>query len=430
MNKTDDKELTIILNNSSVFVDWSLGIQHFSLGLYRALLEKIPETNWRLVVPTRQKVRYQAKLSGANLSYYEQQRIVSLLCSQFIRQPLKLIKYSWTLLKKDRDNNDLYTQSGVQNFWWEKVERGAFLEYCPSQVTPVHSRLPLVLTCHDLHPWNVPWQYSDPEGLKSIVADNLQKAKAIIVSWPHPFQEVSERFPQHRGKMFMIPLPVLVGRRIVDRKEAVNVKNRFNLHGRFLLYASRLQPHKNHRTLLFAFATVRNKIKDLFLVCPGSAWTEEFRNELLQICKDLGISNYVYFPGYVSTEDLQVLYTMCDAVVVPTLAEATSGTMLEGFLYGKPVACSAIPPLKTFIEWVGGDVCFFDPESPQDMASAIIEVLENQEPYRLGSLKAGNRLKTFNWSRTAEQYRDVFHWVLNGCKPWLRPEWANKPVTF
>lgn len=421
----------IILNSSAVSIDWSIGVQHFSLGLYRSLIDRLPGATWRLIVPEGQQSRYETKINASNLSYWDQGKNHSTGWSSWVRQWLgPTSRYVSAFTNRMKFSPPLRHLNSGRMDWWEMVERGTSLEFCPSQVTGIHSKLPLVLTCHDLHPWNVPWQYSNLDEVKATVTGNLLHAKAVVVSWPHPFREISQRFPEYSDKMFMIPFPVMINKREIGQDESAQIREIFNLPSRFVVYSARLQPHKNHKQLLRAFSLVKRELEDVCLVCPGPAITEEYRSEILQLCNDLGLGSHVRFPGYISDRELQGLYTLCDAVVAPTLAEATSGTMVEGFAYGKPVACSNIPPLKTFIEWVGGQVRYFDPMSPQNMADAIIDVLQNPGAYRDGSLRAAGRLKTLSWSTTADQYIDVFRWVLDGCDINKRPEWGDKPIIF
>jgi glycosyltransferase involved in cell wall biosynthesis len=65
---------------------------------------------------------------------------------------------------------------------------------------------------------------------------------------------------------------------------------------------------------------------------------------------------------------LEALYRRCQMVVFPTLFEGAGLPLLEAGRLGKAVACSNIPP---FLEFAGDAPAYFDPRSPQSMASEI-----------------------------------------------------------
>jgi glycosyltransferase involved in cell wall biosynthesis len=108
-------------------------------------------------------------------------------------------------------------------------------------------------------------------------------------------------------------------------------------------------------------------------------------------------------------------------IVAPTLWEAASGTIFEAFWYGKPVACSDIPPLRQQIEMVGGSARYFNPEDPVDIAAAIFEVLTDPLPYLRGAERAKKYLSALTWERAAGNYLSVFEWVANGAQATVVP---------
>ena len=74
--------------------------------------------------------------------------------------------------------------------------------------------------------------------------------------------------------------------------------------------------------------------------------------------------------------------------------------LLEAMGSGIPIICSDRGPMK---EILGKKVLYFNPESPNSIKEAIINIILNDE-YRLNSvLHTHNRSKLYDWNNTAKQ---------------------------
>jgi glycosyltransferase involved in cell wall biosynthesis len=155
----------------------------------------------------------------------------------------------------------------------------------------------------------------------------------------------------------------------------------------FLLYPARAWPHKNHARLFEAFAQVRERRPELGLVLTG--W-------------DKPAPDGVEARGRVPTDELVRLYRTAAALVFPSLYEGFGQPPLEAMACGCPVACSNAASLP---EVVDGAARLFDPESVEDMASAIEEVLDAPEKWSQRGLE---RAKQFSWDECARRHEDVY----------------------
>jgi glycosyltransferase involved in cell wall biosynthesis len=263
---------------------------------------------------------------------------------------------------------------------------------------------------HDFYDFE--YELGDPR-IAALQRDSLHSANAIVVSWPGPFRTLEQLFPECMDKAFMVPfcfepMPKLVEQAAVARP-------------RELLYAALTGPHKNHENLIRALGVLRRRGEPvLFVHCPGSHRPGRLQ-ELLALARSEGVDDWIHFHGFISRESLRSLYCEVAGIVAPTKYEAFSGTVLEAFQYGKPVACSRIPQLTAFNETVGAHVRYFDPDKPDEIADAMVDLTTNPEPYRLGSLRARAALELVTPARTARHYRDVFAFAA-GAGP--RPVWA------
>jgi glycosyltransferase involved in cell wall biosynthesis len=155
----------------------------------------------------------------------------------------------------------------------------------------------------------------------------------------------------------------------------------------FLLYPALPWPHKNHARLFEAFAAVRARRPGLRLVLTG--W-------------DKPAPEGVEARGRVPQDELVRLYRTAAALVFPSLYEGFGQPPLEAMACGCPVACSNAASLP---EVVDDAARLFDPESVEEMAAAIEEVLDAPEEWSRRGLA---RAQLFSWDECARRHEAVY----------------------
>ena len=155
----------------------------------------------------------------------------------------------------------------------------------------------------------------------------------------------------------------------------------------FLLYPALGWPHKNHRTLFAAFALLRARRPGLRLVLTGYEGT---------------VPEGVEARGRVPADELVRLYRRAAALVFPSLYEGFGQPPLEAMACGCPVACSNAASLP---EVVGDAARLFDPESPEDMAAAVEDVLDHSAEWARRGLE---HARPFSWDECARQHEAVY----------------------
>ncbi len=121
-----------------------------------------------------------------------------------------------------------------------------------------------------------------------------------------------------------------------------------------------------------------------------------------------------YLQALYLTKSCEEAYERSTIIVSPSLWEAASGAVFEAFSFEKPVACSRIPPTVSQVEQAGAYVNFFDPKDPKDIARAVIEVLDNPEPFIAGSRAGAKYLLSLDWKTTATKYMEIFGNLVKG----------------
>jgi glycosyltransferase involved in cell wall biosynthesis len=158
----------------------------------------------------------------------------------------------------------------------------------------------------------------------------------------------------------------------------------------FLLYPANGWPHKNHARLLEAFALLRRERPELRLVLTGSG--------LERLPKAAGVE----VSGHVPREELVRLYQTAAALAFPSLYEGFGLPPLEAMACGCPVAAARAGALP---ETCGDAARFFDPTKPDEIASAVLDVLA--EPGVLAE-RGLARAQSFTWDECARRHDDVY----------------------
>lgn len=397
--------MRILIECRSVRPSTSCGVENFLYSLVRSFRANCPKDALKLNIPPGETTAYRDVLTDP---------AIELLEDPVARQVNTARKYLPV-----RGALAVFRMAHPALTRWLEGHRAGWAEACEQLVDVVlypykrdqilHCGVPTVLVMHDFYDFE--FELRDAR-VAELQRNSLQMASAIIISWPGPFHSMAQFFPEHMHKTFMIPfcfepMPVL---------EAGQVSR-----PRDLLYPALSSPHKNHENLIRALGILRRRGELCVRVhCPGFHRSGRLK-ELRKLVYEEKVDDWIEFPGFVSREALQRLYRQVAGVIAPTRYEAFSGAVLEAFQYGKPVACSRIPQVTSFNEIVGAHVRYFDPQDPDDIADAIVDLITNPEAYHRGSLQARSVLERITPARTARQYRQVLAYA-SGAEP--KPEWA------
>lgn len=170
----------------------------------------------------------------------------------------------------------------------------------------------------------------------------------------------------------------------------------------YLLYVGQQSDYKNIRRLGDAHQKLLEKHPDLGLILVGKINASASINK-----KYFESKNYknILFTGFLPNSQRDWLYTNTSAYVFPSLMEGFGLPGLEAMGYGAPVASSNATCLP---EVYGDAAIYFDPNSADDMAKVIDNLLTDQK-LRENLIKKGyKQLTKYSWRQTALQTHSVY----------------------
>ena len=189
--------------------------------------------------------------------------------------------------------------------------------------------------------------------------------------------------------------------------EMAELRNRLALPtDRFILFAGGADPRKNHQGLIRAYSRVAELLASHSLVMVGDAM-HRF-GDIRETARTFGVEDRIVCAGQLSPADLRLLYSHADVFVFPSIYEGFGMPVLEAIACGAPVITSS----TTALPEVGGDAAvLINPESVEELADAIVHVLEQPDLRDRLRVKGLQRAKQFTWERAARQtvavYREI-----------------------
>ena len=206
----------------------------------------------------------------------------------------------------------------------------------------------------------------------------LPKALAIIADSEIGKEDIVNFYHINIDKIFVFQLlpPTYLNNKIA-LNELNNVKSKYNLPDTYIFYPANFWPHKNHQLIIKAIAMLKGKNILIHAVFVGSKMDKwgGFK-KAMDLARDLNVINQVHYLGYVENEEMSALYKLAIGLVMPTFFGPSNIPYLEAFYLDCPVITSNMRGIR---EQVKDAAILVDPKSPEELAKAIVKLLNDKE---------------------------------------------------
>ncbi|MEO0130598.1 MAG: glycosyltransferase family 4 protein, partial [candidate division WOR-3 bacterium] len=177
-----------------------------------------------------------------------------------------------------------------------------------------------------------------------------------------------------------------------------------------ILFVGRLVKRKGVNYLILSFKEVLKEIEaKLIIVGDGSE-----RRNLENLTKELELTDYIEFKGFVSDRELAYYYKNCDLFVLPAIIDERGDTeglgvvLLEAMVYKKPVIASEVGGILDIIKDYENGILVPEKE-PQRLAEKILEVLRNEKlAQKLGENGYRFVKENFSWERIINDLKALY----------------------
>lgn len=285
------------------------------------------------------------------------------------------------------------------------------LFHAPHYVLPALTPCRSVVTIHDcIHlrfPQYLPSRFAYSYARGSLWLATHRSTRIITVSEASK-RDILTYFDVPESKIDVIPNAI--DERfweMPDEDEIRRVRERYQLHDPFVLYAGNIKPHKNVERLIEAFQMVRSSGHDVKLLVIGDEVSRH--GTLRRAVHRHQLHQYVRFLGFVPDQTLAVLYRLATVFVFPSLYEGFGLPPLEAMASGTPVITSNVSSLP---EVVGDAALLIDPYDPRAIAEAMRRLLGDEALRQSLRVRGLARARHFSWDRSIARVRQIYDEVL------------------
>lgn len=178
-----------------------------------------------------------------------------------------------------------------------------------------------------------------------------------------------------------------------------------------IVFVGRIDPLKDLRTLIRAFALVREELPTarLRMFGPVSAGCDDYYHGCLRLIEDLGLTGTAVFEGKVPRT--AEAYQAGHLVALTSVSEGFPFTVVESMSVGRPPVCTDVGGVS---EAVGDAGLVVRPRDVAAVAQACLALLKDGELRRsLGERARQRVLDRFTLAQWTDAYRDVYRYLTN-----------------
>jgi glycosyltransferase involved in cell wall biosynthesis len=296
---------------------------------------------------------------------------------------------------------------------------GADLLHSPHYVLPLLCRKRAVVTIHDcihlLFPQYLPnraaYQYA-----RLMMGNAIRRSELVFTVSEASRRDILRFYPKADPDRLQV-VPNAIDEAIVEdpgEEEMERVQERYQIRGRFVLYAGNIKPHKNLERLVAAFGMLKQRggHEDVKMLIIGDEINSY--GSLRRSVEAAGVRQDVRFFGFVPSKTLAALYRLASVFAFPSLYEGFGLPPLEAMACGTPVVTSRISSLP---EVVGDAALLVDPYSTEDIAHGLERVLGDDGLRAELSTRGRARVKQFSWERSVEAIHSGYMKALGQVVP-------------
>ena len=204
--------------------------------------------------------------------------------------------------------------------------------------------------------WHIPFNLASvSDRLKSLVLKNIEGFDSIIVSTRRDLQGLIHS--GYRGRAYAI-YPYLDESVWIPPSDNLvsSVRSKFSLEkqdARYILVVARMDPVKSQDVAIRALSRLHKRFPNVSLLLVGNGSftgssagglghpkSMRWKAHLEETASELKLKDSTYYLGHLNHEELNAIYSLADAVVVPSQIEGFNLTAVEGWLHKKPCIIS------------------------------------------------------------------------------------------
>jgi glycosyltransferase involved in cell wall biosynthesis len=290
------------------------------------------------------------------------------------------------------------------------------LLHCHFPLLPVGWQGPTIVTLHDLQPFVEPnftgkrlfpirkaydlfyrWAYPSALGKAQVIVCDSRATQNTLYSLFPATARKSVTIRPGLDEFYLEPK--------LKNDELDNVRLKYRLPDRFILYIGSTRPNKNLPNMLRGFARYIQQHPDDETAFAMVLARDRFWRESERLIETLNLSERVLVIDQVKHREKRALYLMAQALFFATKHEGFGFPVLEAQASECPVIASDDASLPE----IGGNSVFYaDPDDPEDLAQALNWVLNDAEIRAKLQTRGRVNCRRFSWEECAKRVQELY----------------------
>jgi glycosyltransferase involved in cell wall biosynthesis len=310
----------------------------------------------------------------------------------------------------------------VEQVWWEQVgivlagmREKIDLLHGPYWSNPLWSPWPTVVTVHDVIQFVLPeyaWRKISRVYF-GLVSAGARRAQAVITVSECSKQDIMKILGLGPERIHVIGNAVDASLYPVrDAWLLANVRERYGIAPRFVLYFGGFDMRKNVPRLIEAYARLPEALRREYQLVIAGRYQylgHPLYPDPRETVRRLSLEGNVVFTGQIREQDKAPLYSAATVFAFPSLYEGFGMPVLEAMACGTPVVTSNVSALP---EVAGAAGLLVNPYEPAAISDALAELLESAARRDDLARRGLERARRFTWPQVAEQTVRVYKQIL------------------
>ena len=281
----------------------------------------------------------------------------------------------------------------------------ATLFFSPDGYNSLRSRVPSVITVHDLNFEHNPADLPKVLGwyLRKFVPKFVEKATRVLTVSAYSKQDITKCYRCASEKISTVYNGANEIYQPLSEDVIITTRKRISNNRPYFLFVGSLHPRKNVQRLITAYQGINNPSVDLVIV--GSAmWRDH------QISVDPNGADRIHFLGYLAQKELAEVMGSALALTYVPYFEGFGIPLVEAMRCGIPILAANTTCLP---EIAGNAAIYCDPFNVQEIQTGLEQLIENDTLRIQLSENSINRATEFSWDQAAKQSWEVIYTTAN-----------------
>lgn len=319
-----------------------------------------------------------------------------------------------------RQSSVRHWRAHLGKVWFEQIafpracrRARAEVAHVPYFGSPLIAATRTIVTIHDLIPLVLPayrgsWRV---RAYTALAAASARRADAIIADSEWSKRDIVTRLGIDAARVRVVYLAAEARYRPMDDATQIeNVRRKYALPEKYLLYLGGYDQRKNVRVIIEAFARAAVSRLGYRLVLAGvnlGRADSEFFPDPRRLARAANLPvDALACVGWVDEDDKPALYAGARAFLFPSRYEGFGLPPLEALACGVPVLCADASSLP---EVVGDAALLLPPDDPRAWADALDALLDDAPRWAELCARGIAQARKFSWARCAAETCAVYN---------------------